>query len=66
MTREYAIEHCEEWVEVEESGAKDLVRFINKIYSDFEKQLEEVKKEYYILGSNANYEALKESGKLKG
>lgn len=40
-------------------------KILDDIYSDFEKQLEDVKKEYYILGSDANYKALKDSGCIK-
>ena len=41
---------------------RDLVeKLINKIYDDFEEEL----KKAYIEGSNDNYKAMKDAGKLK-
>ena len=40
---------------------KECKSWINKIYDDFEKEL----KQAWIDGSDANYKALKEAGKLK-
>jgi hypothetical protein len=36
MTREQYKAKCEMYVEIEDSGAKDLRRFIDKIFNDFE------------------------------
>ena len=38
-----------------------FLRLIDKIYDDFEKQIEEVAKENYICGSNDGHKAFKEA-----
>ena len=42
-------------------AVSECKKWVNKIYDDFEEEL----KKAYIEGSNDNYKAMKEAGKLK-
>lgn len=65
MTKQEAHNMIEKLPFGRESGAYyGSLDLINKIYANFEIEKEALKKEYYILGSNANFEAMVNTGKV--